>query len=275
MRFAAITAQLRRPAALAGALFFALGAGIVANALFLQPRPHPAPLVHTRADSEPASASGPEIASSRAGRACRRGAGCAGALGLWTAHRRRRLRAADARRDHPLPARSRPAGHRRDQRCAGGGAARRRRARARVTACASARISGWRRSGGAPKRRAPCLDRPARRRGGRRDLRPGRSARRHASISTVRRRKASSTKSGRATGCSRRLAAAAPEAGDASAHGAGGAVRPRSVAGRHRGQERDARSSNCARGTARRGSPPVNHHAARSCGSGEYRKRHG
>ena len=63
MRFAAITAQLRRPAALAGALFFALGAGIVANALFLQPRPHPAPLVHTRADSEPASANVPEIAA--------------------------------------------------------------------------------------------------------------------------------------------------------------------------------------------------------------------
>ncbi len=53
MRFAEIITPLKRPPALAGALFLALGAGIVANALFLQPRPHPAPLVYTRADSTP------------------------------------------------------------------------------------------------------------------------------------------------------------------------------------------------------------------------------
>ena len=63
MGFAGIIAWLRRPAVLAGALFFVLGAGIVANALFLQPRPHPAPLVQTRADPEPATASGPVIAA--------------------------------------------------------------------------------------------------------------------------------------------------------------------------------------------------------------------
>jgi peptidoglycan hydrolase-like protein with peptidoglycan-binding domain len=51
--FAGIIAPLKRPPALVGALFFALAAGIVANALLLQPRPHPAPLVHTRADSAP------------------------------------------------------------------------------------------------------------------------------------------------------------------------------------------------------------------------------
>jgi peptidoglycan hydrolase-like protein with peptidoglycan-binding domain len=47
---AAIIAPLRQPSALAGTLFAALAAGIVVNALFLQPHQHPAPLVHTRVD---------------------------------------------------------------------------------------------------------------------------------------------------------------------------------------------------------------------------------
>jgi len=58
LRFAGIIAPLKRPPALAGALFFVLGAGIVANALFLQPRPHPAPLVYTRVASAPDSSQG-------------------------------------------------------------------------------------------------------------------------------------------------------------------------------------------------------------------------
>jgi peptidoglycan hydrolase-like protein with peptidoglycan-binding domain len=45
-----IIAPLKKPPALAGALFVALSVGIIANALFLQPRPHPAPLITTRAE---------------------------------------------------------------------------------------------------------------------------------------------------------------------------------------------------------------------------------
>ena len=63
MGFAGIIELLRRPAALAAALFFLLGVGIVANALFMQPRPHPAPLVQTRVDPEAAIESAPAPAA--------------------------------------------------------------------------------------------------------------------------------------------------------------------------------------------------------------------
>lgn len=44
---ASAVAHLRRPSTLVGAAFLAISAGIVANALFLQARPHPAPFFLT------------------------------------------------------------------------------------------------------------------------------------------------------------------------------------------------------------------------------------
>ena len=46
---AVVFAHLKRPRAIACTAFLALGAAIATNALFLQPRPHPAPLFATRA----------------------------------------------------------------------------------------------------------------------------------------------------------------------------------------------------------------------------------
>ena len=48
---AAVLAILRRPQTLAGAALLAVGAGISANALYLQPGPHPAPFFTTHAQS--------------------------------------------------------------------------------------------------------------------------------------------------------------------------------------------------------------------------------
>lgn len=50
MTFSGLIAPLRRPPAAAGVLFAALSAGIMANALLLQPRQHPSPLVATRGE---------------------------------------------------------------------------------------------------------------------------------------------------------------------------------------------------------------------------------
>ncbi len=49
---AVVFAQLKRPEAIACTAFLALGAAIATNALFLQPRPHPAPLFATRGPSQ-------------------------------------------------------------------------------------------------------------------------------------------------------------------------------------------------------------------------------
>lgn len=49
---AALVGELRRPRTLLGALALAAGAAIAGNALFLQDRPHPSPLVATRDDAD-------------------------------------------------------------------------------------------------------------------------------------------------------------------------------------------------------------------------------
>jgi peptidoglycan hydrolase-like protein with peptidoglycan-binding domain len=49
----ALGAQLKRPGAVASTAFLLVGAAIAANALFLQPRQHPAPLFATRGPADP------------------------------------------------------------------------------------------------------------------------------------------------------------------------------------------------------------------------------
>ena len=61
MDFRGIIAPLRRPPALAGLAFFAFGMAITANALFLQPRPHPAPFVSTLTDADAGQAHPDEV----------------------------------------------------------------------------------------------------------------------------------------------------------------------------------------------------------------------
>jgi len=59
--FRGIIAPLTRPPALAGLACFAFGMAIAANALFLQPRPHPAPFVSTLTDADAGQAHPDEV----------------------------------------------------------------------------------------------------------------------------------------------------------------------------------------------------------------------
>lgn len=58
---ASVIAHLRSPRSLAGAMLFGVSAGIVVNALYLQPRPHPTPFFSTRITTHPAPQQGDEL----------------------------------------------------------------------------------------------------------------------------------------------------------------------------------------------------------------------